>query len=152
MYFTAGQVSKILGLPTSTIRYYDKEGLIPSVKRSEGGIRIFTKENLVSIRLIQCMKKTGLSLDKIRIFMTLQTNTPENIQKRLDILTRQVQVIHDQMKEWQDMEGITEYKIWLYEQMLRKKPLSSFSLNESEIPEKLLPYYRLLYEDMNIKK
>ena len=41
MLYTAGEAAKILGIPVSTVRYYDKEGLIPNLKRSSSGIRLF---------------------------------------------------------------------------------------------------------------
>lgn len=41
MLYTAGEAAKILGIPASTLRYYDKEGLLPELERSSGGMRMF---------------------------------------------------------------------------------------------------------------
>ena len=41
MAYTVGEMAKRLGVPASTLRYYDKEGLLPQVERSPGGIRVF---------------------------------------------------------------------------------------------------------------
>lgn len=41
MTYTIGEMSKMLNVSSSTIRYYDKEGLLPFVERTEGGIRVF---------------------------------------------------------------------------------------------------------------
>lgn len=57
MLYTAGEAAKILGIPVSTVRYYDKEGLIPNLKRSSSGIRLFREEDIEELRLIQCLKK-----------------------------------------------------------------------------------------------
>ena len=51
-------------VPTSTIRYYDKEGLLPFVERLESGYRIFTEKDLATLRIIDCLKKTGMSIRK----------------------------------------------------------------------------------------
>ena len=41
MNYSIGEVSRMFGLPQSTLRYYDKEGLLPFVERPSGGIRLF---------------------------------------------------------------------------------------------------------------
>ncbi len=43
MIYTVGEMAQKLGVPASTLRYYDKEGLLPFVERSSGGIRMFVK-------------------------------------------------------------------------------------------------------------
>ena len=45
MAYTVGEMARRLGVPASTIRYYDKEGLLPFVGRSSGGIRVFTEKD-----------------------------------------------------------------------------------------------------------
>ena len=45
MLYTVGEIAKILGVQPSTLRYYDKEGLLPFIARSEGGIRMFTEKD-----------------------------------------------------------------------------------------------------------
>ena len=56
--YTIGQVSELFQLPVSTLRYYDKEGLFPEIKRS-GGIRHFDTKELEALRLVECLKKTA---------------------------------------------------------------------------------------------
>ena len=66
MEYTIGQVSEKTGLPVSTLRYYDKEGLLPFVARSSGGIRQFRESDIEWLRVIGCMKKAGMSIKDIR--------------------------------------------------------------------------------------
>lgn len=54
--FTVSEVSDIIGLPASTLRYYEKEGLIPPVERSEAGRRRYSLADLEALRFIECMK------------------------------------------------------------------------------------------------
>ena len=56
MAYTVGEVARRLGVPASTIRYYDKEGLLPFVGRSSGGIRVFTEKDFEWLRIIECLK------------------------------------------------------------------------------------------------
>ena len=62
--YTIGQVSEMFGLPVSTIRYYDKEGLFPGIQRSSG-IRKFSEKELETLRLIECLKGSGLEIRDI---------------------------------------------------------------------------------------
>lgn len=59
MTYTVGQMAKMLGLAGSTLRYYDKEGLLPFVERSSGGIRMFREKDYEWLQIIECLKKQG---------------------------------------------------------------------------------------------
>ena len=66
MVYTIGEMAKMLGVPASTLRYYDREGLLPLVARSSGGIRQFRESDIEWLRVIGCMKKAGMSIKDIR--------------------------------------------------------------------------------------
>lgn len=61
MVYTVGEMAKLLGVTASTLRYYDKEGLLPFVERSSGGIRMFQESDIEWLQVIGCMKKAGMS-------------------------------------------------------------------------------------------
>ena len=69
MVYTIGDMAKMLGVPASTLRYYDKEGLLPFVARSSGGIRQFRESDIEWLRVIGCMKKAGMSIKDIRQYL-----------------------------------------------------------------------------------
>ena len=60
--YTIKKISQITGLPASTLRYYDNQGLLPSLKRDNNNVRVFTDDDIASIKLINCLKRSGLSL------------------------------------------------------------------------------------------
>ena len=64
--YTVGEMAQKLGVPASTLRYYDKEGLLPFVERSSGGIRMFRENDFEWLQVIRCMKKAGMSIKDIR--------------------------------------------------------------------------------------
>ena len=66
--YTIGQVSEMFGLPISTLRYYDKQGLFPNMERLSG-IRQFSDGEIEAIRVIGCLKKSGLEIKDIKKFM-----------------------------------------------------------------------------------
>lgn len=63
--YTIGQVSKATGLPVSTLRYYDKEGLFPHLER-KGYVRKFSDTELEEVKIIECLKRSGLEIKDIR--------------------------------------------------------------------------------------
>ena len=145
MLYTAGEAAKILEIPVSTIRYYDKEGLLPDLERSAGGIRMFQEKDISELKLIQCLKKTGLSLKDIKTFVNLPAESPETISKRLSILTRQKKVLEEKQKELDTMMNVVDYKLWYYR---TAEKTGTFPLDSSfpeQLPEDLKKGYETLH-------
>ena len=69
--YSIGEVSKMFDLPVSTLRYYDKEGLFPNMQRVSG-IRKFSDNEIEAIRVIECLKKSGLEIKEIKQFGVLK--------------------------------------------------------------------------------
>lgn len=69
MLYTVGEMAKRLHVPPSTLRYYDKEGLLPFVERSGGGIRMFKDSDLEWLNIISCLKQAGMSIKDIKTFI-----------------------------------------------------------------------------------
>ena len=68
MTYSIGEISRMFDIPVSTLRYYYAEGLFPNLQR-KSGIRIFTDQEVDTLRLIECLKKTGLEIREIRQFI-----------------------------------------------------------------------------------
>ena len=82
MTYTVGQMAKMLGLAGSTLRYYDKEGLLPFVERSSGGIRMFREKDYEWLQIIECLKKAGMSIKDIKKYIVLLQQGDSTIQER----------------------------------------------------------------------
>ena len=67
--YKIGQVSEMFYLQVSTLRYYDKEGLFPELNRTSG-IWQFSENEIEALRVIECLKKTGLQIKDIKQFMS----------------------------------------------------------------------------------
>lgn len=93
MVYTIGEMAKMLGVPASTLRYYDKEGLLPSVARSSGGIRQFRESDIEWLRVIGCMKKAGMSIKDIRQYLELSMQGNNTIDTRLAMFRHQREVL-----------------------------------------------------------
>ena len=115
MVYTVGEMAKLLGVTASTLRYYDKEGLLPFVERSSGGIRMFRESDIEWLRVIECMKKAGMSIKDIRQYIELALKGDDTIELRLMMFRRQKEVLQQKMAEMQHTMAMLKYKCWYYE-------------------------------------
>ncbi len=115
MTYTVGEMAKMLDVPASTLRYYDKEGLLPFVERSSGNIRVFRDSDFEWLRVIGCMKKAGMSLRDIRKYIELAMQGNDTIDARLALFQHQREVLKAQMAELQHTMSMVDYKCWYYE-------------------------------------
>lgn len=115
MVYTVGEMSKLLGIPSSTLRYYDKEGLLPFVERSPGGIRMFKEKDYEWLKIIECLKKAGMSIKDIKRYIELSLQGDETIGERLQMFRDQREALLAQMAALQQTLDVLDYKCWYYE-------------------------------------
>jgi DNA-binding transcriptional MerR regulator len=96
--YSIKQVSKKMDLPTYTLRYYEKEGLLPSINRSEGGIRRFSEADLDWLELVCCLKSTGMPIKQIKKFVDLSRQGNETLEQRCEILVEHKKNVEEHMK------------------------------------------------------
>ena len=113
--YTIGQVSEMFHLPVSTLRYYDKEGLFPELKRVSG-IRKFSENELEKLRLIECLKKSGLEIKDIKRFMEWCSQGSSPYRLRYEFFLRQKELMEQKMEQMQKTLDMICYKCWYYEQ------------------------------------
>ena len=139
MLYTVGEMAKLLGVPTSTLRYYDKEGLLPFVERSEGGIRVFKDRDYECLRIIDCLKKTGMPLKDINEFIIMAMQGDDTIEQRYDLVKKQQALMQSKIAELQEMLDTFDYKCWYYE-TAKKAGTTSVprEMTDDEIPPKFI--------------
>ena len=115
MPYTIKEVSDMLNIPASTIRYYDKEGLLPQIERKDSGYRLFSEENLGALRLIECLKSTGMPIKDIRRFFEWVEQGDASLQQRYEMFLERRRAVEQQMKELEKTLEIIDYKCWFYE-------------------------------------
>lgn len=86
--YTIGQVAEMFDLPISTLRYYDKQGLFPQIIR-ESGIRKFSENEIEALRVIECLKKSGLEIKDIKLFMDWCAEGPATYSDRFQLIRNQ---------------------------------------------------------------
>lgn len=138
MSYTIGETAQLLGVPASTLRYYDKEGLLPHVDRTTGGIRRFTEQDIEGLRLVECLKQTGLSIKDIRQFMSWTQEGDATIPQRREMFHQRREAVLAQMADLQSTLDIIDYKCWFYDTANEAGTTSvPAETPDAELPEKI---------------
>ena len=144
MLYTIGEMSKKLGIPASTLRYYEKEQLLPCVERTTGGIRMFKESDLEFLRFIHCLKMAGVSISGIREFLTLVKQGDSSIDARLAFFQREKASVLQQIAELKKTLSVLEFKCWYYTQAKKEGTTKRLaSLRPEDFPE---PYRKIKIE------
>lgn len=113
--YTIGEASKALGMPASTLRYYDKKGLFPDVARSQGGMRMYTEDDLEWARFIERLKVSGMPIAEIKSYIDLYRQGDETIEERRRIVYERRDAIDAQLEELKLARDFIDYKCWFYD-------------------------------------
>ncbi len=137
MFYTVGEMARLLGIAASTLRYYDQEGLLPFVERSQGGIRVFSEEDYAALKVIGCLKKSGLSIKEIKDFIGLAQEGDATLHQRLEIFRRRRAAVEQQIAQLQETLALLDYKCWYYETACRAGTEDAVrSLLCSQVPDR----------------
>lgn len=112
-------VAKQTGIPETTIRYYDKEGLLPFLKRKESGYRVFDNQSLKMLQIINCLKDTGMSIKNIKQFAQWAQEGDSSLEERYELFERQRSVIQNKMAKLQDQLDVVNHKCHYYQAALK---------------------------------
>ena len=112
---TISEVSEKYGIPVDTLRYYEKEGLIPPVHRKESGVRNYTDGDCGWVEFIKCMRSAGLSIETLTEYVALYRKGNRTLQKRKNLLIAERDRLQERVNEMQKTLNRLNYKISVYE-------------------------------------
>ena len=142
MGYTVGQMAKRLGVAPSTLRYYDKEGLLPFVERSGGGIRVFQESDYEWLTVIECLKQSGLSIKEIRRYIDLCREGDATIPERLQLFVNRRRAVQQQMAQLQQTLAMLDYKLWYYE---TSEAAGTTAIHDGQTVEDIPPEHRAAF-------
>lgn len=141
--YTIGQISKMFHLPISTLRYYDKQGLFPNLKR-KGNIRYFSDDEIEALRVIECLKKSGLEIKDIQQFFVWINEGSSSYKKRKELFEKQKLIVEEEINTLQKTLSLLKFKCWYYETAL--KDGNEDNIN-AMLPDKLPNDIQKLYDE-----
>ena len=119
MGYSISKAADRTGLSTFTLRYYEKEGLLPFVERTPSGTRCFKDSDFEWIAMIQCLKNTGMSIKDIKEFVGWCMEGDETLEKRLAMFNAQRKEVEARMTEFQSYLEKLDWKIAYYENAIQ---------------------------------
>ena len=117
MTYTISEIADRMGVSVHTLHFYDKEGILPFVDRVNGR-RVFKDEDFARLKVINCLKNTGMPLREIRTYIELCQQGDASLQERYDLILRQKENLEKQFRQLQNDMQELEYKVWYYETAL----------------------------------
>ena len=118
MSYSIKEIADMMKVTTSTLRYYDQEGLLPEVKRVNG-IRVFEDKDFQWLRVLNCLKNTNLPIREIRKYVELTKGGDSTLQERYELVLKQEKRILDSIRQYQHYLKEIEFKKQYYQQAIR---------------------------------
>ena len=112
------EVSEKYNLSADTLRYYERVGLIPPVNRTDSGIRDYNEIDLRRVEFVKCMRSAGLPIDVLIEYVGLVQQGDQTADVRREILIEQRERLLDKIEELQNVLGILDHKIEVYDHIL----------------------------------
>jgi DNA-binding transcriptional MerR regulator len=140
MTYTISQIAEMMNVSAHTLRFYEKEGLLPDIERVNGR-RVFTDKDFAWLRVLNCLKNTGMPIKEIRRYIELCQKGDSTLEERYRIILDQKKAILSQIESLQYNLKEINYKEWYYEKAIEAgtesihygKP-ADLSLAPDEIP------------------
>lgn len=110
--FTIKQTADTIGISEDTIRYYEKIALLPRADRKDNGHRVYRQEDINTIRLISCLKKTGMPLEEMRPFLAVSADAdPAEYPELVELLRHHRENIVSQIASLQQVVDFIDMKL-----------------------------------------
>ncbi|MFJ8259849.1 MerR family transcriptional regulator [Peribacillus asahii] len=116
--YSISEVAKELNLTVYTLRYYDKEGLMPFVERTPSGTRLFKESDIGALKVIECLKATGMPIKEIKNFIDWCSDGDSTLQKRYDMFIERKALVEAQMEELKKTIELIDHKCLYYKTAL----------------------------------
>ena len=142
-YYSSGQFAGMAHVTLRTIRYYDKQGLFPNMERVSG-IRRFSEAEIEALRVIECLKKTGMEIKNIRQFMDWCAEGPSTYPQRKAMFEAQRAHMEAELEQMNRTLDMLKFKCWYYEQAMKD---GSEDRLKALIPDRLPDGIRKAYEN-----
>lgn len=140
--YTMKDVVDITGIPATTLRFYDKKGLLQFVRRSVGGVRIFTDRDIALLRLIQFFRNVDMSIQEISQFLSLYLQGPATRPQREALLRSHVEQLKADVKDKEDKLAASYMDTLLSEkgEAMDREDLPTM-LRKKDIPDSMVRFF-----------
>jgi len=114
MRYTISEAAEKTGLSAHTLRFYDKQGLLPFVDRNKAGNRDFKESDFEWLAIITCLKKSGMPVKKIKQYIDWCMEGDATLNERLEVFEAHKKAVTEKIAELETYMHKIDYKIWFY--------------------------------------
>ncbi|MBV7272854.1 MerR family transcriptional regulator [Clostridium sp. PL3] len=132
MNFSIKEVAEKLNISQYTLRYYEREGLIPSVQRDNNGRRVYTDADLGWLQIVCCMRATGMSISYIKKYVDLCISSKDTLDERRKIMLEQKEIIEEEIKKYTDLLELVNMKLDYYDKKVSKDELKELIIEKKK--------------------
>ena len=115
--YSIGEFAKIIGVTTSMLRYYEKEGLL-TPERDENNVREYTENDIGWVRFLLHLKSSGMSITELKQYTKWRAIGEETILDRKKLLEKRKNLLAQQIQQMQESMNILNQKIEFYQDQL----------------------------------
>lgn len=149
--YTIGEVSKMFDLSISTLRFYDKVGLLRNVKR-KNGIRQFDDNDVEILLLIECLKNSGMQIKDIKIFLDWCAEGDATLSKRYEMFQKQRQKVLEEIKTLENSLSLIDFKCWYYFEAVKEGTDKNLkNLDVDKMPKNIRELYQKAHKGIKNK-
>ena len=112
--YTMKEVCDTIGISYETLRFYCNEGLVPNVKRDKNNYREFDERNISWLKSLQCLRKSGMSLKDMKLYMQLCMKGQSTIGERKIMLNKQKHILLQKMEDINECIAFIDHKLEFY--------------------------------------
>lgn len=142
--YKISEVATMFNLNISTIRYYDKEGLLINLKKDKTNIRLFTDNDIETLRVIECLKKSGMSIKEIKEFMSWCQEGEKTLKTRQEFFKKKRKELEEEFKTLEKAMAMIKYKCWYYDEALKDGNEKRVrNITPKQMPKEILKYYEI---------
>ena len=115
------QTCKKVGMTYEALKFYCNEGLVPNVKRDKNNRRIFDERDVKWIKDLVCLKKCGMSIQEMKVYLDLCLEGESTIPQRKEMLDQKQKELNQQIAELKDCVAYIDWKQGFYDEVLSGK-------------------------------
>lgn len=130
MSYSIKEVSQKLNISAYALRYYEREGLLPFVKRDDNGRRIYTNDDLGWIQLVNCMRTMRMSIAYIKNYVKLCVKGDETKAERRNIIQDQKDLIQKEIKKYTELLELVNLKLDYYDEKISRDEFKEIMLKK----------------------
>ena len=118
--YSAKEAAEITGLSTATLRYYEREKLIPQITRTDQKYRQYTDTDIEWIKMIQCMRMANIPIRSIKQYVELLIQGGKTLKQRYDMVQGHIKDIENQITNLQNALNLTQKKLVFYRELIKE--------------------------------